>query len=287
MSDRLREIVNMRNFHENSLHTTGEILNRYGYKLGRTIGYGSYCKVRIALKMTEDRKRVACKSIDKRKASSDYVGKFLPREINILKSIEHPNIVSIHDIFLINDQVHIFMDLCEKGDLLEYICCKGPIPENKAKHFFRQLVSALEYLHNMEISHRDIKCENILLSSGNVLKITDFGFARLCRDKKGNRILSDTFCGSTAYAAPEILQARLTSFLFDEKAFPSVSGMSYNPKMYDMWSLGCVLYIMLAASMPFDDSNIRNMLKTMINKNITFPPHCDGTLSPAAVHLVW
>lgn len=82
---------------------------------------------------------------------------------------------------------------------------------------------------------------------------SDFGFARWCRDEKGRRILSDTFCGSTAYAAPEILQ-----------------GTTYNPKMYDSWSLGCILFIMLTASMPFDDEDIPSMIRAQKNKLIKF-----------------
>ncbi|XP_046391276.1 testis-specific serine/threonine-protein kinase 1-like isoform X2 [Ischnura elegans] len=262
----------MTNFRENFKDKSTEILNRYGYRLGQLIGQGSYCKVRTALKMTKGNytKKLACKSIDKSQASLDYVQKFLPREIGILKKIDHPNIVTVHEIFVIGERVFIFMDICEKGDLLEYIRTYGPLPEGRAKQYFRQLVSALQYLHGIDLSHRDLKCENILLSSKNTIKITDFGFARRCRDDHGNRILSNTFCGSAAYAAPEIIQ-----------------GMSYNPKMYDMWSIGCILYIMLVANMPFDDSNVRKMLKMQLNHKITYPSRCDNKVSSAARRLIW
>ncbi|XP_071446329.1 testis-specific serine/threonine-protein kinase 1-like [Hetaerina americana] len=166
-------------------------------------------------------------------------------------------------------KVFIFMDVYEKGDLLEHIRSKGPFPESRAKNYFRQLVSALQYLHGMDVSHRDLKCENVLLASKDSIKITDFGFARMCRDGHGNRILSDTFCGSTAYAAPEIIQ-----------------GMSYNPKMYDVWSLGCILYIMLAASMPFDDTNVKKMLIAQMSHDISYPTRCGSTISQAAKDLV-
>ena len=74
-----------------------------------------------------------------------------------------------------------------------------------------QLVSAVKYLHALDITHRDLKCENVLLVSDRSLKLTDFGFCRRCRDEAGKRVLSRTFCGSAAYAAPEILQVSFSS----------------------------------------------------------------------------
>lgn len=70
----------------------------------------------------------------------------------------------------------------------------------------RQIASAVHYLHSLHISHRDLKCENVLLMSNDHVKLGDFGFARYCKNEHGHNILSDTFCGSAAYAAPEILQ---------------------------------------------------------------------------------
>ncbi|KAF6209491.1 hypothetical protein GE061_015238 [Apolygus lucorum] len=239
------------------------ILSKKGYKLGKTIGEGSYCKVRIAYKASElgYNHRLACKIVNKKKASRDFVTKFLPREVSIVRVIRHPHIVTVFNIIELDDQVYMFMDLCERGDLLDHIRTKGAFTETKAKHFFRQLVDAVGYLHAREIAHRDLKCENILLSNRDNVKIADFGFSRWCCDlQTRKRVLSDTFCGSAAYAAPEILQ-----------------GTKYNPKMYDVWSLGCILYIMLCATMPFDDANIKQMLKIQTLRKLTFPPKCSLT----------
>ncbi|KAL1137740.1 hypothetical protein AAG570_009436 [Ranatra chinensis] len=233
------------------------LLAKRGYRLGKTIGEGSYCKVRIAFRAAElgFTQRVACKVINKKKASKDFVLKFLPREISIVKSIRHPHIVTMFNVIELNHHVYMFMDICERGDLLDYIRCKGALTDPRARLFFRQLVYAMEYLHSKDIAHRDLKCENVLMATRDCIKIADFGFARWCSDKTTKkRVLSTTFCGSAAYAAPEILQ-----------------GVKYNPKMYDVWSLGCILFIMLCATMPFDDSNIKQMLRIQLQKKLSFP----------------
>ncbi|KAL0271353.1 UNVERIFIED_CONTAM: hypothetical protein PYX00_008470 [Menopon gallinae] len=248
-----------------------KVLREEGYVIGKSIGEGSYCKVRVAYKSFDNGpdKKIACKMIDKRKASDDFVVKFLPRELGIIKRLSHPNIVSVFDVFEIDSIVFIFMEICEHGDLLDYIRNKGALPENRAKNLFRQIVSAVEYLHSLDIAHRDLKCENVLLAKRDLVKITDFGFARWCKNDDGQRILSETFCGSAAYAAPEIIQ-----------------GHAYNPKMYDIWSLGCVLYIMLTATMPFDDSNVAQMLEIQLTKSLTFPSKSQLLISPLAKKLV-
>lgn len=96
-------------------------------------------QVRIAYRATElgYTNKVACKVINKKKASKDFVTKFLPREISIVRSIHHPHIVSVYSVVELNDQVYMFMDYCEKGDLLDHIRTKGSVSESRAKFMFR------------------------------------------------------------------------------------------------------------------------------------------------------
>uniref|UniRef100_A0A8D0BY95 non-specific serine/threonine protein kinase n=1 Tax=Salvator merianae TaxID=96440 RepID=A0A8D0BY95_SALMN len=232
-----------------------EVLKKRGYIMGINLGEGSYAKVKSAY---SDRLKcnVAVKIIDKRKAPRDFLERFLPREIEMLARVKHYAIIKTYEIFETSDgKVYIVTELGVQGDLLEFIKKRGAIPEDVARKMFHQLASAIKYCHELDIVHRDLKCENLLLDKEYNIKLTDFGFSRrLARDEDGRVVLSKTFCGSAAYAAPEVLQ-----------------GIPYQPKVYDIWSLGVVLFIMVCGSMPYDDSNIKKMLKLQKEHRVHFP----------------
>ncbi|KAF5297339.1 hypothetical protein FQA39_LY12178 [Lamprigera yunnana] len=249
-------------------HTPSEqhTLNSRGYKLLRKLGEGSYAKVYLAEFTMSDSvhmgerpskysTQLACKIIDTTKAPSDFVKKFLPRELEILVKLNHPHIIHVHSIFQRKAKYFIFMRFAEHGDLLEFILKKGSVSEAQARVWVRQLALALQYLHNMEIAHRDLKCENALITNNYNVKLADFGFARFTVDRLGKRVPSETYCGSLSYAAPEILR-----------------GISYHPKISDLWSLGVIVYIMLNKAMPFDDTNIKKLYEQQSNKRWHFRP---------------
>ncbi|XP_015107392.1 testis-specific serine/threonine-protein kinase 1 [Vicugna pacos] len=231
------------------------ILKRRGYIMGINLGEGSYAKVKSAY--SERLKfNVAVKIIDRKKAPTDFLEKFLPREIEILALLNHHSIVKTYEIFEISDgKVYIVMELGVQGDLLEFIKTRGALQEDDARKKFHQLSSAIKYCHDLDVVHRDLKCENLLLDKDFNIKLSDFGFSKRClRDDSGRLALSKTFCGSAAYAAPEVLQ-----------------GIPYQPKVYDIWSLGVILYIMVCGSMPYDDSNIKKMLRIQKEHRVDFP----------------
>ena len=216
-----------------------KLLSELGYKLGRTIGEGSYSKVKVATSK-KYKGTVAIKVVAGRRAPPDFVNKFLPRELSILRGVRHPHIVHVFEfIEVCNGKLYIVMEAAAT-DLLQAVQRNGRIPGGQARDLFAQIAGAVRYLHDHHLVHRDLKCENVLLSPDERrVKLTDFGFGRQAH---GYPDLSTTYCGSAAYASPEVLL-----------------GIPYDPKKYDVWSLGVVLYVMVTGCMPFDDSDIAGL----------------------------
>jgi len=233
---------------QTAFDSASALLAQYGYGLGEQLGKGSYAIVRAATSKKHKR-RVAIKIISKKKAPEDYLTKFLPREIQVLKRLRHPNCISLLEAIETNTRIYLIMNLAENGDLLEYIRERGPMPDDDARRYFRHLITAIEYFHSLGIVHRDLKCENLLLDVNFNLVVSDFGFARgqMVNPETGKRRLSQTFCGSYAYAPPEILR-----------------GIAYDGTIADIWSVGVILYTMVSASLPFDDSNLKTLLEQVM-----------------------
>ena len=146
-------------------------------------------------------------------------------------------------------------------ELFDYIVQKGRMPEDEARQFFQQIISAVEYCHKHKIVHRDLKPENLLLDENLKVKIADFGLSNIMTD--GNFL--KTSCGSPNYAAPEV-----------------ISGKLYAGPEVDVWSCGVILYVMLCGRLPFDDEIIPNLFKK-ISGGIYTIPH---DLSDGSKHLL-
>ncbi|XP_075214909.1 testis-specific serine/threonine-protein kinase 3-like [Lycorma delicatula] len=229
------------------------VLENHGYYLGRTIGSGSYAMVKVAESETHAG-TVAIKIVSKLHAPTDYLRKFLPREIQVVKGLRHPNLIRFLQAIETTHRVYIIMEYAENGSLLDVIRKDNFIDEPRARIWFGQLVSAVEYCHDHGVVHRDIKCENLLIDSQQKIKLSDFGFARGDMGvKEDDFVLSDTFCGSYAYASPEILK-----------------GIPYRAQFSDVWSMGVVLFATVFGRLPFDDSNYNQLLK-QVQKQVSFP----------------
>ncbi|KAL0279359.1 UNVERIFIED_CONTAM: hypothetical protein PYX00_000938 [Menopon gallinae] len=237
------------------------VLETHGYTLGKTIGTGSYATVKVARSERHDC-LVAVKIVSKFQAPADYLKKFLPREIEVVKGLKHINLIRFLQAIETTHRVYIIMEYAENGSLLDVIRKDQYIDEIRARRYFRQLVDAVEYCHERGVVHRDIKCENLLMDHDNNVKLSDFGFARgHMRIKNGVPPLSETYCGSYAYASPEILK-----------------GIPYQPQLSDIWSMGVVLYAIVYGRLPFDDTNYNQLLK---EETILATPRSDKSTSPS------
>ena len=208
------------------------------YLLSEQIGIGTFSKVTKGIHILTGEK-IAVKILDKSKIKDEIDIEHITREIEILKSISHRNICQLYESISTDHNFYLIMEYIDGGDLGDFISKNIKLSENLACHFFRQLISAIEYLNDMGITHRDLKPENILLdSSHNNIKVIDFGLSNYC----ANRELFKTACGSPCFASPEML-----------------SGNSYLGVKTDLWSAGIVLYIMLVGNLPFDDQELNTL----------------------------
>lgn len=222
------------------------------YLVDRQIGSGSFSVVwhaRHRVHGTEVAiKEIATGRLNKKLQES------LISEIFILKQINHPNIIHLHDIIEAPGKIHLVLEYCKGGDLSMYIQRHGRVPEDIAKQFMQQLVAGLQILRDNNLIHRDLKPQNLLLStndSNSVLKIADFGFARSLQP----RGLAETLCGSPLYMAPEIMQLQK----YDAKA--------------DLWSVGAILFQLVTGKTPFTGNNQIQLLQNIVKSTeLYFPP---------------
>ena len=215
------------------------ISNRYIFH--HDLGSGAYATVKRGY-CTDTKSTVAIKIILKSKTPKEYLKKFVPREIEALaklSKVNHPFLTNMKEVFETPNRIFIILDLATGGDLLTYINARRYLKEEQAKKLTTQMLFALDHIHNLGIVHRDLKCENLLLDSNENIILSDFGFAT---QQPQDKMLS-TFCGSYAYAAPEIL-----------------TGSCYNGKATDVWSLGIIMYAMLNGRLPFNDCRPKKIL---------------------------
>lgn len=245
------------------------MFHKNGYKLGDKLGKGSFAVVKKAVHMASGRE-MAVKIVDHNLATKEFLEKFLSRELNIIRSLKHPNIIDVEKIVRIGPFTCVIMEQAKKGDLLEHILNRGSLSEKESKKIFLGIVKALQHCHFNNIAHRDLKCENILLDENFEAKLSDFGFARSVIDQgTQRRLLSKTYCGSAAYVAPEVLK-----------------GTPYNPMLSDAWSLGVILFIAVTGLMPFDDSDLPKMLQIQVKKKWTFPSSKKDLISQVCQQLI-
>jgi len=236
------------------------------YDLGKEIGKGGFSVVYQA-ERKKDGKEFAVKCIKKKMVEGDDI-KLLRREIQIMKKLAHPNILKLYEVYEDDEQFYLVMELVKGKELFDKIVERGMYSEKDASNIIRQVVSAVEYLHDNGIAHRDLKPEN-LLSAGEgddeIIKIADFGFSKSFGEE-GEKLM--TSCGSPGYVAPEILTAE-----------------SYD-KSVDLWSVGVIIYILLSGYPPFYADSAPALFKKIMDVKYDFDDSVWDDISEPAKDII-
>lgn len=223
------------------------------YSIGKLIGTGAYAAVKSALHKSEN-KKFALKIYEKYRLSDPSKKKNVSREIEILKKLNHPNIVKMYDVIETPKQLHLVLEYISGGSLGSYLKKKANkrLEENECKLLFKQIVNGIEYIHSQKVTHRDLKLENLLLEQSCIVKIIDFGFSTCFSHEKKVKI----FCGTPTYMAPEIIGRK-----------------EYSGPPADIWALGILLYVMLAGVFPFRAPTDRELFKKIEKGVFSVPSH--------------
>ncbi|EKM52459.1 uncharacterized protein PHACADRAFT_186606 [Phanerochaete carnosa HHB-10118-sp] len=231
------------------------------YLLLRTLGEGEFGKVKLGLHMQWG-EEVAVKLIRRGNVESPVRMSKIEREIEVLRTLKHPNIVRLYDVIETDKYIGIILEYASGGELFDHILAHRYLREKDACKLFCQLISGVWYIHQKKIVHRDLKLENLLLDRNRNVIITDFGFANRFEHRADD--LMQTSCGSPCYAAPELV----------------ISDGLYVGSAVDIWSCGVILYAMLAGYLPFDDDpanpdgdNINLLYKYIVNTPLSFPDY--------------
>ncbi|XP_063706148.1 uncharacterized protein LOC134835208 [Culicoides brevitarsis] len=230
---------------------------RQRFDIIKKLGQGTYGKVQLGINK-ETGQEVAIKTIKKSKIETEADLIRIRREVQIMSSVQHPNIIHIYEVFENREKMVLVMEFAAGGELYDYLSERKVLTEEEARRIFRQVATAIYYCHKHKICHRDLKLENILLDEHGNAKIADFGLSNVFDEQR----LLATFCGSPLYASPEI-----------------VKGTPYLGPEVDCWSLGVLLYTLVYGAMPFDGANFKRLVK-QISMGDYFEPKKPSRASP-------
>lgn len=227
------------------------------YAIGKTIGEGTFGKVRLGTHILTH-ERVALKILEKSRIQNIADMKRITREIQILKLLDHPNVVKLLEVIDTPKHIYLVMEYVEGGELFDYIVAHQRVAEPEAVHFFRDIIAGLDYCHKRHVIHRDLKPENLLIASDGHIKIVDFGLSNTIDSK--NTLLK-TACGSPCYAAPEM-----------------IAGKHYNGPCVDIWSTGVILYALTCGYLPFEDKTTALLYDKILKGRYSVPSHVSPAL---------
>ncbi len=238
------------------------------YELGATLGRGNYGLVKLAVNR-ETGEQYAVKIVKKEVLEDDTKANCdIKREIQIMKALDHVNIVGLVDVLYSPKRVFMVMELVKGGELFDSIVNSGRQDENTARKYFHQLIDAVHYCHHRGVYHRDLKPENLLLGENGELKITDFGFSAM---KNYGAHLLTTNCGSPHYCAPEVWNGQQDA---------------YDGRKNDAWSCGIILYVMLTGKQPFFDEDDDALLEQVNTADVDYPKYLSSEARDLIEHLL-
>ena len=232
----IHSILNISMIHSTTQDAETKLYSKYDIAEVLGVGSTSTCHRCIEISTGESR---ACKIIDKNEISDQFKGALdqFYMEIETLRSLRHPNIIQLFDVYITDDKIYIIMELMSGGELFDYVVKKGTLTEEEASRIVRKVTDALVYMHSKNVIHRDLKPENLLLardprSTHDIeVKIIDFGLSKIMVDGP----VATSFLGTRGYLAPEMIQRR-----------------DYT-KSVDAWALGVIVFVLLCGCLPFDD----------------------------------
>ena len=235
------------------------------YEIIKQLGKGGYAKV-YEVKNKKTGEIRACKHLSKLQIKNF---ESFRREIEILKRMDHPNIIKLYEIFESERSWYLIMEECRGGEIFDRITGRvetnNMYSEKDAAIIFQQVMSCIQYCHNHKVCHRDLKPENILyLNPGsekdNIIKIIDFGLSQATGNLK-------TKVGTAYYVSPEILKGKYT-------------------ELCDIWSAGVILYILLSGEPPFNGDSDSQIYSKISEMKFTFPDNKWKNISKDAKDLI-
>eukprot|EP01064_Diplonema_japonicum_P008624 TRINITY_DN16065_c0_g1_i1.p1 TRINITY_DN16065_c0_g1~~TRINITY_DN16065_c0_g1_i1.p1 ORF type:complete len:480 (+),score=42.16 TRINITY_DN16065_c0_g1_i1:70-1509(+) len=240
--------------------------------LRETLGHGSFGEVYQA-EHCETGRKVAVKVCGKQMLSKGQGRTLLQREIATMKALDHPSVLTLYEVLETTKRFYLVMELVERGELFDLIQDNKKFTEPIARRYFTQIIEGIQYCHTQGVVHRDLKPQNILLSSTDQIKLADFGFSRFQNINEEGKVSKSlrlqTQCGTPNYAAPEI-------FL----------GQGYDGFKTDIWSCGVILYVMLSGTVPFKpqggNTGLQGVIMSIVQGQYTVPAH----VTPSAADLL-
>ena len=244
------DYINSNSFERNINYSKNEISQ---YQIKGKIGEGMFGKVKLGIHLLT-KEKVAIKIFDKGKIKNEKEVEYIEREISILKKLNHYNTIKLYNIIQNENFIFLIQEYVPNGELLHFL--ENPenmnLTENHICKIYQQIISGIEYLHEIGIAHRDLKLENILLNRDKNIKIIDFGLSNKYNKENGELLQSS--CGSPCYAAPEMIK-----------------GIQYHGLDTDIWSSGILLYLMLCKSFPFNDKNNSKLYQKILSGKFNLP----------------